>query len=61
MNPEFILGRPVLNSVSMHLYAEFLIMQAVLEHPERTLAEIVPNMNCIYVQTGCQYALASLS
>ena len=31
----------------MHLHVEFLIMEAVLEHPERTLAEIVDNMYCI--------------
>ena len=44
VNPEFILGRPVLNSVSMHLHLEFLNMEAVLEHPERTLAKIVENV-----------------
>ena len=33
MMVEFIIGRPVLNSVSMHLHVEFLFMQAVLEHP----------------------------
>ena len=43
MNPEFIVGRPV-DSVSMHLHVEFLIMEVVLELPERTLAEIVHNM-----------------
>ena len=51
MNPEVnpdsinsILGRPVLNSVSMHLHVKFLIMIAALEHPERTLGEIVENV-----------------
>ena len=51
MNPEFILGRPVLNGVSMHLHVEFLIMEAVLEHPdERTLAEILQNVCCMSKQ-----------
>ena len=52
MNAEFK------NSVSMHLHVEFLIMDVVLEHPERTLAEIVHNQ-VLYVQTGRQYALAN--
>ena len=34
-----IIGRPA-NSVAMHPYVEFLIMEAVLEHPEKTLSEI---------------------
>ena len=35
----------------MHLQVEFLIMEAaVFEHPERTLAKIVHNMNCISKQ-----------
>ena len=29
------IGRPI-NSVSMHQHVEFLIMEAVLEHPEKT-------------------------
>ena len=50
MSPEFIVGRPVLNSVSTHPHVEFLIRwkhEAVLEHPWRTLAEIVHNMSCM--------------
>ena len=50
VNTEFILGRRVLNSVSMYLQVEFLIMEAVLEHPWRTLAEIVHDMNCMSKQ-----------
>ena len=34
-----VIGRP-LNSVSMHPYVEFLIMEAVLKHPQKMLAEI---------------------
>ena len=33
-----IIGRPA-NSVAMHQHVEFLIMEAVLEHPEKTLSE----------------------
>ena len=33
------LGRP-LNSFAMHPHVEFVIMEAVLEHPDKTLAEI---------------------
>ena len=29
MNLEFILGRPILNSVPMQMHMEFLIMEAV--------------------------------
>ena len=46
MNTELIIGRPV-NRVSMHQHEEFLLMEAVLEHPERTLAEIVDNVYCM--------------
>ena len=55
INPE-VIGRP-LNSVSMHPYAKFLIMEAVLKHPEKTLAEIAHE---VYVQTGSQYTLAGV-
>ena len=55
INPE-VIGRP-LNSVSMHPYVEFLIMEAVLKHPEKTLAEIAHE---VYVQTGSQYTLAGI-
>ena len=34
-----IIGRPA-NSVAMYPHVEFLIMEAVLEHPEKTLSEI---------------------
>ena len=53
INPE-VIGRP-LHSVSMHSYLEFLIMEAVLKHPEKMLAEIAHE---VYVQTGSQYTLA---
>ena len=48
MNPEFIVGRPV-DSVSdaSARAVEFLIMEAMLEHLERMLAEIVHNMYCM--------------
>ena len=40
--PE-VIGRP-LNSVSVHPHVEFLIMEAVLKHPEKTLAEIAQDV-----------------
>ena len=55
ISPE-VIGRP-LNSVSMHPHMEFLIMEAVLKHPEKTLAEIAHG---VYVQTGSQYTLADV-
>ena len=58
--PGVLVGRPVLNSVSMHLHVEFLIMEAVFEHSERTLAEIVDNYVLYSTpQTERQYAMAS--
>ena len=50
------LGRP-LNSFLMHQHVEFVIMEAVLDHPEKTLAEIAQN---IYEQTGSEHALSSI-
>ena len=60
MKAEFILGRPGLNSVSMHLHVEFLIMEAVLEHPDQENASRNTPQCVMYVQTGGQYALTSL-
>jgi len=36
---------------------EFLIMKAVLEHPEKTLSEIAHD---VYTETGSDFALASI-
>ena len=49
------LGRPF-NSFLMHPHVEFLIMEAVLGHPEKTLSEIAQN---VYEQTGSERALSS--
>ena len=51
-----IIGRPA-NSVAMHPHVEFLIMEAVLEHPEKTLSETVYS---VYAQTGSEFPLASI-
>ena len=51
-----VIGRP-LNSISVHPHVEFLKMEAVLKHPEKTLAEIAHEA---YVQTGSQYTLAGV-
>jgi len=37
------LGQP-LNSFLMRLHVEFVMMEAVLDHPEKTLSEIVQNI-----------------
>ena len=50
------IGRAI-NSVAMHPHVEFLIMEAVLEHPEKTLSEIAHD---VYTETGSDFALASL-
>lgn len=50
------IGRPI-NSVAMHPHVEFLIMEAVLEHPEKTLSEIAHD---VYSQMGSDLALASI-
>jgi len=48
----------LLNSaVAMHPHVEFLIMEAVLEHPEKTLSEIAHD---VYTETGSDFALASI-
>ena len=49
------IGRPI-NSVAMHPHVEFLIFEAVLEHPEKTLSEVAD----VYSQTGSELALASI-
>ncbi|XP_067042401.1 uncharacterized protein [Acropora muricata] len=45
------------NSVAMHPHVEFLIMEAVLEHPDKTPSEIVYS---VYAQTGSEFPLASI-
>ena len=50
------LGRP-LNSFLMHSQVEFVIMEVVLYHPEKTLSEIAQN---IYGQTGSERVLSSI-
>ena len=47
--------RPI-NSVAMNPHGEFLIMEAVLEHPEKTLSEIAHD---VYTETGSDFALAN--
>ena len=46
-----IIGRPA-NSVAVHPHVEFFIMEAVLEHPEKTISEIARQYysNCIFSQ-----------
>ncbi|KAJ7373251.1 hypothetical protein OS493_012840 [Desmophyllum pertusum] len=46
----------LLNSFAMHPHVEFVIMEAVLEHPDKTLAEIAYD---VYEQTGPESAVSS--
>jgi len=50
------IGRPI-KSLAMYPHVEFLIMEAVLEHPERTLSEI---MHDVYTQTGSEFTSAGI-
>ena len=50
------LGRP-LNSFAMHPHVEFVIMVAVLEHPDKTLVEIAYD---VYEQTGSENVVSSI-
>ena len=50
------IGRQI-NSVAMHPHVEFLIMEVVLEHPEKTLSEIAHD---VYTETGSDFALACI-
>ena len=44
------LGRPF-NSFSVHPHVEFVVMEAILEQPDTTLAEIAYN---VFEQTGSE-------
>lgn len=50
------LGRPF-NSFAMHPHVEFVIMEAILEQPDTTLAEIAYN---VFEQTGSENAVSSI-
>ena len=50
------IGRPF-NSVAMHSHVEFLIIEAVLEHPDKTLSETVHD---VYAQTGPEFAVSTI-
>ena len=50
------LGRPF-NSFAMHAHVEFVIMEAILEQPDITLAEIAYN---VFEQTGSENAVSSI-
>ena len=50
------LGRPF-NSFAMHPHVEFVIMEAILEQPNTTLAEIAFN---IFEQTGSENVMSSI-
>ena len=50
------LGRPF-NSFAMHAHVEFVIMEAILEQPDTTLADIAYN---VFEQIGSENAVSSI-
>ena len=49
-------GRPT-NKLAIHPHVEYIIMETLLEHPEKTLDEI---FNDIYQETGDEYGVSSI-
>jgi len=53
------LGQP-LNSFLMHLHVEFVMMEAVLDHPEKTLSEIAENIFDMQSIFSAEYTIGML-
>ena len=51
-----IIGRPV-GCISFHPHEEFIIMELVKQHPEKTIVELVEEVS---IQTGSEYACPTL-
>ena len=51
-----IIGRPV-GCISFHPHEEFVIMELILNHPEKTIAELVQE---VYLETGSVYPCSSI-
>lgn len=51
-----VIGRPYA-CIAMHPHEELVIMEVLLQHPERTLPEIVQE---VYQETGSEYACSTL-
>ena len=50
------IGRPI-GSISLHPHQEFVIMELILNHPEKTIAELVQE---VYLETGSKYFCSTL-
>ena len=51
-----VIGRPY-SCIVMHLREELVIMEVLLQHPDKTLFEIIQE---VYEETGSQYACLTL-
>ena len=51
-----VIGRPYA-CIAMHPHEELVIMEVLLQHPERTLPEIIQE---VYQETGSEYACSTL-
>ena len=51
-----VIGRPYA-CIAMHPHEELVIMEVLLQHPEKTLSEI---LHKIYEETGSEYACSTL-
>ena len=51
-----VVGRPY-SCIAMHLHEELVIMEVLLQHPDKTLFEIIRE---VYEETGSEYACLTL-
>ena len=51
-----VIGRPY-SCIAMHPHEELVIMEVLLQHPDKTLFEIIQE---VYEQTGSEYACSTL-
>ena len=51
-----VIGRPYA-CIAMHLHEEFVVMEILLQHPEKTLTEILQE---VHLETGSEYAVSTL-
>ena len=51
-----VIGRPR-SCVAMHPHEELVIMEVLLQHPEKTLSEILQE---VHEETGLEYACSTL-
>ena len=51
-----VIGRPY-GCISIHPHEEFVIMESLLQYPEKTITEMVEQ---VYSETGSEYACSTL-